>query len=80
MKVHKVLRGNRNLTDSISYVTYHLVFRENLTVLYKLCITNKGSPALTKLQEIQELWQNIYHTCFYFPNLPISRKFTCCLS
>ena len=51
MKVHKVLRGDRNFTASISYVTYHSMFWENLMVLYKLCITDKGSPTLTKLQE-----------------------------
>lgn len=51
MKVHKVLRGDRYLTASMSYVSYHLMFRGNLRVLYKLCVTNKGSPTPTKLQE-----------------------------
>lgn len=44
-----VLRGDRNLAASISYVTYYSVIRENLVVLHKLC-TSVGL-VMTKLQE-----------------------------
>lgn len=50
-----MLSGDTNSTSSVSYVTYCGVFRENLTVFYKLCITNKGGPTVTKLQEAEEL-------------------------
>lgn len=75
-----MLSGDTNSTSSVSYVTYCGVSRENLMVFYKLCITNKGGPTVTKLQEAEELWQNTHCTCFYFPNLPISRKFADCLN
>lgn len=47
-----MLSGDTNSTSSVSYVTYCGVFRENLMVF---CITNKGGPTVTKLQEAEEL-------------------------
>lgn len=50
-----MLSGDTNSTSSVSCVAYYAVFRENLTVLYKLCVTNKRRPTVTKLQEAGEL-------------------------
>lgn len=50
-----MVSGDTNSVSSASCVTYYAVFRENLTVLYQLCVTNKGRPTMTKLQEAGEL-------------------------
>lgn len=50
-----MLSGDTNSASSVSCVTYYAVFMENLTVLYKLRVTNKGRPTVTELPEAEEL-------------------------